>query len=179
MTQDGLEPRLAERARRVRLVLFDSDGVLTDGRIYYAPDDGMRAFDVKDGHGIRMGQEAGLAFGAISGRESSALARRAAELDFDELHQRVHDKVACVEGILRGRGLEAEQVCFVGDDLIDVPVMRRVGLAAAPADAVPEVLRAAHFVTDRPGGRGAAREVIELILRASGKWDQVTRRYFD
>jgi 3-deoxy-D-manno-octulosonate 8-phosphate phosphatase (KDO 8-P phosphatase) len=179
MAPDGMEPRLAERARRVRLILCDSDGVLTDGRLYYDPEDRMRAFDVKDGQGIRMGQEAGLAFGAISGRDSAALARRAAELDFDELHQRVHDKVACVEGILRSRGLEAEQVCFIGDDLVDVPVMRRVGLAAAPADAVPEALEAAHFVTGRPGGRGAVRQVIELVLRASGKWDQITRRYFD
>ena len=101
------------------------------------------------------------------------------ELDFEELHQRCHDKLGLLQDICDRRGLRHEEVCFVGDDLIDVPIMRRVGFAAAPADAVQEALDAAHLVTRRNGGRGAVREVVEYLLRAGGKWDDVTHRYFE
>jgi len=167
-----------ERARKVRIVLFDSDGVLTDGRIVVTGDGGeARCFDVKDGHGIRMGREAGLVLGVVSGRHSLALERRAAELGLDELHQGVTDKLGRLREILARRELTGEAACFVGDDLIDLPAMRACGLAAAPADAVPEVRQAAQFVTSRDGGRGAVREVIDLLLRASGDWERVVARY--
>jgi 3-deoxy-D-manno-octulosonate 8-phosphate phosphatase (KDO 8-P phosphatase) len=173
------DTELAARARKIRLVLFDSDGTLTDGRIIVSSDGTeTRAFDVRDGHGIRMGQQGGLVFGVISGRESEVLGRRAEELDFEEIHQRVLDKAGRLDDILSRRDLTPEQVCFMGDDLIDLPVMRRIGLAVAPADAQPEVLAAAHYVTRRAGGRGAARELIDLLLRANGSWDRVTARYF-
>jgi 3-deoxy-D-manno-octulosonate 8-phosphate phosphatase (KDO 8-P phosphatase) len=171
-------PDVSARASKVKLVLLDSDGVLTDGRIIMSSDgDDVRAFDVRDGHGIRMGQQAGLLFGVISGRESRALAERAAELQFDEVHQRVLDKLGRAKEILDRRDLAFESTCFMGDDLIDLRVMRRCGFAVAPADAVPEVREAAHYVTARAGGRGAVREVIDLVLRANGKWDDVTARY--
>ena len=168
-----------DRARRVRLVLLDSDGVLTDGRIIVTSDGAeARSFDVRDGHGIRMGQAAGLLFGVISGRESSALTLRAQELDFDEIHQRVHDKLGLVRELVARRGLEPGDVCFVGDDLIDIAAMRYCGLAIAPADAIEQVREVAQVVTEREGGRGAVREVVELLLRASGSWNEVTARYF-
>ena len=168
-----------DRARRIRLVLLDSDGVLTDGRIIVTSDGAeARSFDVRDGFGIRLGQGAGLAFGVISGRESRALTARAQELGFDEVHQGVHDKLGLVKEILERRGLEPADLCFVGDDLIDIQAMRYCGLAISPADAVGEVRDVAHHVTERPGGRGAVREVVDLLLRAGGSWDEVTARYF-
>lgn len=168
-----------ERAARIRLVLLDSDGVLTDGRIIVSSDGTeARSFDVRDGLGIRLGQGAGLSFGVISGRESGALTARAQDLGFDEVHQGVHDKLGRVREILDRRGLEPGAVCFVGDDLIDVAAMRYCGLAIAPADAMEEVREVAHLVTERPGGRGAVREVVEMLLRAGGSWDEVTARYF-
>jgi len=168
-----------DRARRIRLVLLDSDGVLTDGRIIVSSDGTeSRSFDVKDGQGIRLGQSAGLAFGVISGRESRALTARANELGFEDVHQGVHDKLGLVREIIERRGLEPGEVCFVGDDLIDLPAMRYCGLSIAPADAVEQVREVAHHVTERPGGRGAVREAVDMLLRAGGRWDEVTARYF-
>lgn len=176
MTQPA--PDVLERARKVRIVLFDSDGVLTDGRIVVTGDGGeARCFDVKDGQGIRMGQEAGLLFGVVSGRRSAALASRAGELGLDEVHQGVQDKLGRVDEILTRRELARDAACFVGDDLVDVPAMRACGLAVAPADAALEARAAAQFVTGRAGGRGAVREVVDLLLRANGSWERVTARY--
>jgi len=124
-----------------------------------------------------MAHEAGLSFGILSGRRSGALARRAAELGIDEVHQGVHDKVSRMDEILGRLGVAAEAVCFVGDDLIDLPAMRRAGFAAAPADAMPEVREIAHYVTARAGGRGAVREVVDFVLRAAGHWDAIIRRF--
>jgi 3-deoxy-D-manno-octulosonate 8-phosphate phosphatase (KDO 8-P phosphatase) len=171
---------LIERAGRVRLVLTDVDGVLTDGTILAGVDDDeSRRFNARDGLGIRLGQRAGLTFGIVSGRRSRAVAARAAELDMPEVHQGVIDKVGCLQGILERIAVEADEVCFIGDDLIDLPIMRRVGLSAAPADAVDEVREAAHVVTGAAGGRGAMRELVELLLRSSGKWQEVTQPFFE
>lgn len=167
-----------ERAARVRLIVLDADGVLTDGRIIMSSDGTeMRAFDVTDGFGIRLGRRAGLLFGIISGRHSDVLARRAKELQIDEVHQGILDKAACLRKILARHHLPLAEVCFVGDDVIDLPPMRRVGLAAAPSGAREEVREAAHFVAGRAGGRGAVREVVELVLRASGKWDSTLEEF--
>jgi len=166
------------RAARIRLVLFDSDGVLTDGRLILHSDGSeSRSFHVRDGQGIRLGQRAGLEFGIVSGRESRVVADRAVDLSIAEVHQKVHDKAECVERLLGRLGMTHDAVCFVGDDLVDVPVMRRVGLAAAPSDAAAEAREAAHFVASAGGGGGAVREVIELVLRATGKWEQATDRF--
>jgi 3-deoxy-D-manno-octulosonate 8-phosphate phosphatase (KDO 8-P phosphatase) len=171
-------PQVRERAAKVRLIVLDSDGVLTDGRIVLGSDGSeIRSFHVTDGFGIRLGRQAGLDFAIVSGRRSDVLARRAAELNIEEVHQRILDKAGCVQGILDRVGVPAEAACFVGDDLIDLPAMRLVGLAAAPADAQPDVREAAHFVSGRDGGRGAVREVVELVLRAAGKWDGAVRQF--
>jgi len=174
----GADAALAARARHVRLVLLDVDGVLTDGRILVgAADVDGRAFHARDGVGIRLAQQAGLTFGFLSGRDSPAVRARAAELGIAEVHQGVDDKLACFEELCRRLGRAAQDVCYVGDDLIDVPVLRRAGLSAAPADAVAEARAAAHYVTRLPGGHGAVREVVELILRAGDRWSAVAGRY--
>ena len=174
-----LDEEIARLAGNVRLIVVDSDGVLTDGRITMSSDGSeTRSFHVTDGLGIRLAQKTGLLFGVISGRRSEVLARRAEELELDEIHQGIHDKAGCMQKILKRRGLAPEAACFVGDDLIDLPAMRMVGLAAAPADARPEVREAAHYVTPAGGGRGSVRDVIDLVLRAKGKWDEATARYY-
>jgi len=167
-----------ERASRIRFILLDADGVLTDGRIYLdSAGQESRAFSVLDGFGIRLGQRAGLQFGVMSGRKSEVVSKRAAELGIEEVHQGVLDKLSRFEELQARLGLSADEVCFVGDDLIDLPVLRRVGLSAAPSNAVAEVLQAVHLVTDRPGGKGAVRELVDLILHASGRWESATQRF--
>lgn len=169
---------LAARARRVAMVLMDVDGVLTDRRIIY---DGARgeakAFDVRDGAGVRLAREAGLHTGVISGRGGAATLRRAEELKMDEIHLGVKDKLARYETIKRRRGLEDAQVCFIGDDVLDLPILEVAGMPVAVADAHPEVLRRARFVTRQAGGRGAVREVIDTILMAQGRWTDLMRRF--
>jgi len=167
-----------ERARRVRLVLMDADGVLTDGRIIvFADGNEARAFHARDGLAVRIGQAGGLEFGVVSGRRSSTVAARAKELDFVEIHQLVAAKGACVLAIAERRGLRGEEICFVGDDLVDVPAFRRCGFAVAPADADPEVFAHVHYVGVSDGGRGIVREVVDLILHAHGSWDAATAAY--
>lgn len=162
-----LSDAIAAKAGRVRLVATDADGVLTDGRIIVGSDGTeFRAFHARDGLGVKLGQRAGLRFAVVSGRASAALAARAGELGFDEIHQGIEDKGACVRGILERHGLSPEALCYVGDDVNDLAALRMAGLSAAPADAAPEVLRTVDWVTAPGGGRGAIREVIDLILEA-------------
>jgi 3-deoxy-D-manno-octulosonate 8-phosphate phosphatase (KDO 8-P phosphatase) len=169
---------VTERASKVRLVLMDADGVLTDGRIIVLADgDEARAYHARDGLAVRIGQNGGLGFGVVSGRTSKAVEARARELDFVEIHQKVTAKGPCIEEIARRRGLKLEEICFVGDDIVDVPAFRRCGLAIAPADADPEVFDHVHHVGACEGGRGIVREVVDLILRARGTWDVATAAY--
>ncbi len=159
---------LLGRAARIRLVLLDVDGVLTDGRLYYGPDgEALKAFDVKDGHGIVLAREH-VDFGVISGRPGKASQRRLEELRFKHLVFGERDKL---EGYARlaHLGLADEEVAYMGDDVNDVPLLERVGLAACPSDARPEAKAVAHFVARAPGGRGAVRELCDLILRAKGR----------
>ena len=169
---------LLERARKARLLIMDVDGVLTDGRIIQ---DGhgheLKVFDVKDGHGIVMAHRAKLRTALISGRESETITRRAEELGIELVFQKIWNKLEVYEKILVDTELTHDEVVYIGDDLIDIPLLRRVGLAVAVADAVDEVKAAAHLITQRPGGQGAVREVIELILRAQGHWDSLIERY--
>lgn len=167
-----------DRARKVRLILMDADGVLTDGRIIVLADgNDARAYHARDGLAVRIGQSGGLAFGVVSGRESKSVAARAQELDFVEIHQRVAAKGPLVEEIGRRRSLLPEQICFIGDDIVDVPAFRRCGLAVAPADADPEVFAYVHHVGTCDGGRGIVREVVDLVLKASGSWGAATAGY--
>jgi len=173
-----LSPETVRLAGGVRLIVVDSDGVLTDGRIIMSSDGTeTRAFHVTDGLGIRLALKAGLRIGIISGRHSEVLARRATDLGIEELHQKTIDKLGCLREMLERAKLSPSELCFVGDDLIDLPAMRLAGFAAAPADARPEVLAAADYVCGREGGRGAVREVLDIVLRATGLWESVTEDY--
>ena len=165
---------LRARARPVTFILMDVDGVMTDGAIFYG-DDGAeaKAFDVKDGVGLWIARRLGLRTGVISGRSGEAIRKRVAELKMDEAHFEARDKLAIYSDILKRRHLLDAQVCYIGDDLVDLPVLARAGLPVAVADAHPELLRRVPFVTRAPGGRGAVREVIDSILRAQGRWRTV------
>ena len=167
------------RAKRIRLLLLDVDGVMTDGRLGY---DGagreFKFFYARDGIGIRLLQGAGLRVGILSGRRAKVVELRAGELGIDLLLQNVRDKARALEEILKKEKLSPDEICYVGDDLVDLPVLTRVGLAVAVADAAPEVKAAAHILTRKPGGMGAVREVCEILLKAQGKWQEGVQKYF-
>jgi len=165
---------LVPRARPIALILMDVDGVLTDGGISFIEGSAeAKTFDARDGVGLSIARRIGLRTGVISGRSSAAVSRRAEELGMHEVHLRVRDKLTAYERILRRQKLTDAQVCYIGDDLTDLPVLGRVGMPVAVADARPEVLRRALFVTRAAGGRGAVREVIDEILKAQGRWREV------
>ena len=178
----NIPEEIISRARHIKLLLLDCDGVLTDGFLHYTFDgkrvmEGAKVFHIHDGQGLKLAREAGLKLGIISGRISPALIARARELQIDRLHQGIDDKLSVYEQIKTADGFADDQIAYIGDDLPDMPVMRRVGLAIAVADAVDEIRECAHFVTNKPGGRGAAREAIELILKAQDKWSEALQRY--
>lgn len=166
-----------KKAGEVEAVVFDVDGVLTGGGIVYGPEGEWKIFNVQDGHGFKLAQRAGLKTALLSGRSSEAVRRRALELRVQALEEGVKDKAGGLGGLLEKLGVRPEAVCYVGDDLVDIPVMRRVGFPVAVANAVDEVKEAAAWVTARAGGDGAAREVIEFVLKARGLWARVTERY--
>ena len=169
---------IIDRARKIKLLILDCDGVLTDGRITMLPgSDETKTFDVKDGHGIVMAQRAGLRIAIISGRKSSVVRARATELGVAHLYEMAWVKMEPYEKLLAEEGLTDEEVCYVGDDVVDIPLLRRAGLGVAVADAVEETKDHSHIVTEREGGRGAVREVIEFILKAQDKWDEAMVRY--
>jgi len=169
----------SSRLKDIRLLLLDVDGVMTDGRIVYdANGIETKFFNVKDGHGIKMLQRAGIEVGIISGRQSQVVVNRAVELGIDLVYQKALDKLAPYLEILALRGLSDEQVAFMGDDIIDIPVLRRVGFAVTPSDALDYVRDQAHFVTHNRGGWGAVRELCDLLLKGTGKWEQITARYY-
>lgn len=170
---------MRERLRRIRLLLLDVDGVLTDGRIIYdAQGIETKAFDVKDGHGLKLLQRSGVQVGIITGRQSEVVNIRARELGIDIVYQGAKDKLVPFEEILQKLQLTADEVAYMGDDLPDLPVLRRAGWAVAPHDAVGEIKPYVHYVTSRPGGRGAVREVCDLLLQENGCWPELTSRYF-
>lgn len=157
------------RARAIRLALFDVDGVLTDGRLFYGPGgEAMKVFNILDGHGLKMLARSGVATGLLSGRRSEAAAARARELGIAHVVLGADDKLAHFDRLRGELGLEASQCAFVGDDLPDMAVLARCGLAVAVANAVPEVKAIAHLVTVAAGGAGAAREVCDFVMRAQG-----------
>ena len=173
---------LTERASKIKLLLMDVDGVWTDGKLYYAPGpDGQiietKAFNTQDGIALRWLVWNGVKSGLISGRQSPATEFRAKQLEMSYIYQGHIEKIPILEEILEKEGIGGDQVAYIGDDLTDVVVMRRVGLAVATANARPEVKRIAHLVTERPGGDGAIREVIELILKAQGTWQELLEKY--
>jgi 3-deoxy-D-manno-octulosonate 8-phosphate phosphatase (KDO 8-P phosphatase) len=172
------DDEVAERARSVRLLLLDVDGVLTDGTLLVSADGTeSKGFNIKDGAGIVWIQRAGLLTGVLSARASGAAERRATDLGMAVVSLGRADKRAAYADILSANDLQDDQVAFMGDDLMDLPVLSRAGLSAAPADAAADVRARVHWVSSRPGGRGAVREFAELILRATGRWDAILRGY--
>jgi len=173
---------LTQKASQIRLLLMDVDGVLTDGKLLNVPDAAgnmveTKGFDSQDGIALQWMSWKGIATGLISGRVSPATAERAKQCKFRYVYQGHIEKIPILEQIMADAGLAKEQVAYIGDDLTDVVVMRRVGLAIATANARPEVKAQAHYVTAAPGGSGAVREAIELILKAQGFWEEILRKY--
>jgi 3-deoxy-D-manno-octulosonate 8-phosphate phosphatase (KDO 8-P phosphatase) len=168
---------LQGRLRRVRLFLTDVDGVMTDGSVMVGPGLELKRYDIQDGLGIVMLRNTGIKSGWVSARPSEATKVRAADLKIDFLAEPTEGKVAAVEQILVTAGLEWAEVCFVGDDVVDIGVFRKAGLAVAVANARPEAKAAAHYVTHAAGGHGAVREIIEKILKAQGKWSGILDRF--
>ena len=166
------------RAQRIKLLLMDCDGVLTDGQLELLENgDEQKTFHARDGQGISLFQRAGWKTGIISGRTSSAVERRAQDLKMAYVRQYAKDKVVALEEILALAGCSVEETAYIGDDVGDIPVMHRVGFAVAVADAVEETKQSAHYVTKLEGGRGAVREVTDLILKAQGRWEELMERF--
>lgn len=163
---------LADRCRQIEALVLDVDGVLTDGRIVYGEDDELKFFHVRDGSGLWAWKHAGKEAVILSGRTSQAVVRRAAELNVTRVRQGIADKSGAFEQLLSEAGWQAEQVACIADDFPDLGLLHRCGLAVAVADACFEVRSAAHYVTKVPGGRGAVREAIELILGVQGRWEE-------
>jgi 3-deoxy-D-manno-octulosonate 8-phosphate phosphatase (KDO 8-P phosphatase) len=171
-------PDLLQRAARVKLMIFDVDGVLTDGSLHYGADgEALKTFNVHDGLGIKLLQEAGVKTAIISARKSPQVTRRAADLGIEFLHQGGHDKLTPFHSLLAQTGLTAEQVGFIGDDVVDLPILTRVGFAVGVPNGRPDVIRRAHHITQAAGGRGAVREVCELLLKAQGSYDTVMAQF--
>jgi 3-deoxy-D-manno-octulosonate 8-phosphate phosphatase (KDO 8-P phosphatase) len=166
------------RAQRIKLLLMDCDGVLTDGRLWLTVDgDEQKAFHARDGQGISLLHRAGLRTGIITGRTSTAVDRRAQDLKMSYVRQYAKDKIKALEEILADAGVTVGECAYIGDDVADIPVMHRVGFAVAVADAVAETKQAAHYVTTLKGGEGAVRQVCDFILKAQGRWDEVMQKF--
>jgi 3-deoxy-D-manno-octulosonate 8-phosphate phosphatase (KDO 8-P phosphatase) len=171
-------PSIERRASRIKLLLMDCDGVLTDGRLWLLENgDEHKSFNTHDGLGLSLLHRGGLKSGIISGRFSQAVSRRARELGIEFVRQGDPHKIEAFEEVLREAGVAENEVAFVGDDLTDIPLMQRAELAVAVADAVAEARSVAHYVTHAEGGRGAVREVIELILKSQGRWNDLVDEY--
>jgi 3-deoxy-D-manno-octulosonate 8-phosphate phosphatase (KDO 8-P phosphatase) len=177
-----MSPSITDIAAQICLLLMDVDGVLTDGKLYSVPDGAgnmveTKGFDTQDGISLQWLSWKGLRTGVISGRVSPATEERAKQCNITYVYQGHIEKIPILEEILQKSGIPAAQVAYMGDDLTDVVVMNRVGLSIATANARPEVKRSAMHVTENPGGRGAVREIVELLLKAQGHWDDLLRKY--
>ena len=175
-------PNVRHRAAKIKLLLMDVDGVLTNGKLYHFPDAAgnmveTKGFDSQDGIALQWMQWKGLKTGVISGRESLGTAERARQVKMNYVYQGHIEKIPILEKILAEAGLRPEEVAYMGDDFTDLVVMRRVGFAVAVANARPEVKREAHYVTEATGGNGAVREVIEILLNAQGFWSEILEKY--
>jgi 3-deoxy-D-manno-octulosonate 8-phosphate phosphatase (KDO 8-P phosphatase) len=169
---------LADRCAAIELLIVDVDGVLTDGGIIYSDrDEEIKRFHVRDGSGLKIWQFVGKRTALITGRKSPIVARRGEELGIDPVIQGASEKMPAYRQVLSDGGWRPEQVCYVGDDVPDLPVLRNCGLAVAVADACPEVLADAHYVTQARGGHGAVREAIELVLDCQGHWQKIVERF--
>ncbi len=165
---------LQAKIKKIKLLLLDVDGVLTDGALYYGEEaEVLKKFDVKDGLGIKLAQAGGITVGIISGRQSDALRRRASDLDIEVLFMGQIKKLTAYQQIKQNLFLKDEQIAFLGDDLNDLKIMQQVGLRLAVKDSCEEIKNAADYVTRKAGGKGAVREVVELLLKQQGKWEEI------
>jgi 3-deoxy-D-manno-octulosonate 8-phosphate phosphatase (KDO 8-P phosphatase) len=173
-----MEEYILEKVKQVKLLLLDVDGVLTDGRIIYdSKGRDMKLFDVHDGMGVYLLKKAGIKTVLITAKGSRAISPRARDMQVEEVLENISPKTSALDKILRKYGVGAEEVCFVGDDLVDLGLMKRLGFTVAVFNAAPEIKQASHYITLREGGRGAVREIAELILKAQGKWNDVLADY--
>jgi len=169
-----ISPRIVEIASKVKLLILDVDGVLTDGGIILDGDAGeLKVFHVRDGHGLVMLKRAGVKVAIISGRNSKVVDRRARELGITEVYQECRNKIVAYEKLLAKLAIADKDVAYIGDDIVDLPLFKRVGFPVAVADAVEEAKETALFITNACGGRGAVREICDLILKANGKWSEL------
>lgn len=167
-----------QKLKSIKILILDVDGVLTDGRVIYT-DSGeeIKRFDVRDGHGLKLLMRSGIEVILLTGRESKVVLHRARDLGIEHVYQKALNKIEVYKTILAQRNLEDKEVGFVGDDLVDLPVLRKVGFSAAVPDAVPEVKEIVDYITTKKGGEGAVREICELLLKAQNKWEAVTEKY--
>lgn len=173
------ETELNERLKNIKMLVTDVDGVMTDGSIFLGVNEELKKYNTLDGAGVKFLIRNGIKVAVITGRESPIVFRRAMELGIDEVHQRALKKLPVLEGLLTKYNLSKEEVACVGDDLPDLPLLRKAGVAIAVANAVDEVKQYAHYVTRAKGGEGALREIAELILKAQNKWSQVVKTYLE
>lgn len=174
-----MDTEVITRAKKIKLLILDVDGVLTDGRLVYSNyGDELKFFNVLDGFGLSLWHRAGLKTVIITAKKSKMVTKRAKEMHIDNIYQNAFDKLKTYEKILKKFNVKNEEVCYIGDDLIDLPILNRVGLAVAVANAVEEIINKVHYVTKHHGGKGAVREVIDFILKSQGKWKKITNKYF-
>ena len=172
-----VSPDLLPRLRAVKLFLCDVDGVLTDASVFMGAGQELKRFNIRDGLGLRLLQQAGIQVGWVSARPSPATTERAHDLKVDFLHQSPAPKVEAITGILAQAGCTWADVSYMGDDLVDLGALQRAGFAAVPGDAIAEAKARAHYVTQAAGGHGAVREVVELVLRAQGQWEPLVAKF--
>lgn len=174
-----MNKEIVEQARRIKLLITDIDGVMTDGRIVYSIyGDELKFFDVTDGFGISLLNKAGIKTVIITAKKSRIVKMRGRDLKISKVYAGFLDKLIPFNDVLKRFKVSPEEICFIGDDLMDLPVLKKVGLAVSVPNALEDVKAAAHYITSRPGGHGAVREICDLILKSQDKWDQVTARYF-
>ena len=173
-----MKKSLREKLQHIKILIMDVDGVMTDGRIIIN-DDGRETknFDVRDGHGIKLVQRYGIEVALLTGRQSEVVKHRANELGITEVHQKIFNKKEVFAEILQKNNLNAYQAAFIGDDIIDIPVLKEAGFSATVADAIDIVKKTVDYVTKKKGGRGAVREVCEMLLQAQGRWPEIAAKY--
>ncbi len=174
-----MNKEITEKLKKIKIIILDVDGVMTDGKIIYGSNgDDVKEFDVRDGHGIKLAVRAGLDVAIITGRTSQIIARRAKELGIERVYEKALNKVEAFNDILKKGDYTAEETAYIGDDLPDIPVMRRAGFSVAVNDAVEEVAEIADYIAENAGGCGAIREILDIILKTQGKWESVMERYY-
>ncbi|MDQ7782801.1 MAG: 3-deoxy-8-phosphooctulonate synthase [Desulfomonilaceae bacterium] len=177
--EEAPSPPIRERLRKIKLIILDVDGVLTDGRITFGSDSlEIKSFDVRDGHGIKLAQRRGLQFALVTGRTSDIVPRRAEDLGISYVYQNIWNKRPVLDELRTALSLETDEVAVIGDDVVDIPLFREAGFSFTVPEAPLEVRREANYVTHHRGGRGAVREMIEVILKAQGKWERAMARYY-